>query len=122
MPKGQQKKVSGAICNVPVNCDQTCNVLPRPPERSCIILFKLKCKLDFRGYVHFQAVHPQLIENALNWLDYNNPLYHNVTTDMNNISLDLKELGQLIQIRQLKHVVVNCQQMKLIICKKKMIH
>ncbi len=28
MPKGQQKKVSGAICNVPVNCDQTCIVLP----------------------------------------------------------------------------------------------
>ena len=23
MPKGQQEKVSGAICNVPVNCDQT---------------------------------------------------------------------------------------------------
>ena len=23
MPKEQQKKVSGAICNVPVNCDQT---------------------------------------------------------------------------------------------------
>ena len=30
MPKGQQKKVSGAICNVPVDCDQTCKVLPRP--------------------------------------------------------------------------------------------
>ena len=28
MPKGQQKKVLGAICNVPVNCNQTCKSLP----------------------------------------------------------------------------------------------
>ena len=25
MPKGQQRKIKGAICNVPVKCDQTCN-------------------------------------------------------------------------------------------------
>ncbi|CAB3998255.1 Hypothetical predicted protein [Paramuricea clavata] len=50
MPKGQQKKVSGAICNVPVNCDQTCKVSPRPPEMSGIIMLKLKRKLEFRGH------------------------------------------------------------------------
>ena len=33
MPKGQQRKIKGAICNVPVQSDQTCNILPRPPER-----------------------------------------------------------------------------------------
>ena len=44
MPKGQQRKVKGAICNVPVECDETCKVLPRPPERSGIML-KLKRKL-----------------------------------------------------------------------------
>ena len=32
MPKGQQRKVKGAICNVPVECDQTSSLLPRPPE------------------------------------------------------------------------------------------
>ena len=42
MPKGQQRKIKGAICNVPVNCDQTRKILPRPPERSGIILLKLK--------------------------------------------------------------------------------
>ena len=92
MPKGQQKKVSGAICNVPVNCDQTCKVLPRPPERSGIILLTLKRKLEFRGHVYFQAVRPQLVKNALSWLMQNNPLYNNVTTDMNNISDNLKTL------------------------------
>ena len=42
MRKGQQRKIKGAICNVPVNCDQICKILPRPPERSGIILLKLK--------------------------------------------------------------------------------
>ena len=31
MPKGQQRKIKGAICNVPVNCQETCAALPRPP-------------------------------------------------------------------------------------------
>jgi hypothetical protein len=94
MPKGQQKKVSGAICNVPVDCDQTCKVLPRPPERSGIIMLKLKRKLEFRGHVYFQAVRPQFIENALNWLKLNNPLYFNATTEINNINVNLKNLEQ----------------------------
>ena len=36
-PKGQQRKVKGAICNVLVECDQTSSLWPCPPERSgCI--------------------------------------------------------------------------------------
>ena len=38
MPKGQQQKIKEAICNVPVDCDQTCNVLRGPPEMSGIIM------------------------------------------------------------------------------------
>ena len=45
MWKGQQRKIKGAICNVPVECDQVCNAMPCPPERSGIILLKLKQKL-----------------------------------------------------------------------------
>jgi len=41
----------GAICNVPVECDKTCQTLQRAPESSGIILLKLKCKLQFRGCV-----------------------------------------------------------------------
>ena len=58
MPKGQQRKIKGAICNVPVEYSQTCNVLPRPPDRSGIILLKLERKLQFRSHVYFQAVRP----------------------------------------------------------------
>ena len=61
MPKGQQRKVKGAICNVPVECDQTSSLLPRPPERSGIILLKLKRKLQFRGHheMKFIALHQE---------------------------------------------------------------
>ena len=93
MPKGQQRKVKGAICNVPVECDETCKVLPRPPERSGIIMLKLKRKLEFRGNVYFQAVRPQFILDALNWLKINNTLYNNITIDINNISANLQNLG-----------------------------
>ena len=92
MPKGQQRKVKGAICNVPVECDETCKVLPRPPERSGIIMLKLKHKLEFRGHVYFQAVCPQFILDALNWLKLNNPLYYNITIHINNISANLRSL------------------------------
>ena len=47
MPKGQQRKIKGAICNIPVECDQTCNQLPHPPHRLGIIMRKLKRKLQF---------------------------------------------------------------------------
>ena len=64
MPKGQQKKVAGAICNVPVNCDQTCDVLPRPPERSGIIMLKLKRKLSSEDMFIFK----QYVPNSLKML------------------------------------------------------
>ena len=52
MPKGEQRKIKGAVCNVPVECDETCAVLPRPSERSGIIMLKLKRKLEFKGHAY----------------------------------------------------------------------
>ena len=72
MHKGQQRKIKGAICNVPVECDQTCNQLPHPPDRSCIIILKLIRKLQSRGHVYFQASLPELIQQVLNWLKVHN--------------------------------------------------
>ena len=42
MPKEQHRKIKGAICNVPVECDQTCNQLSRPPDRSGMIMLELQ--------------------------------------------------------------------------------
>ena len=94
MPKGQQRKIKGAICNIPVECDQTCTTLPRPPERSGIIMLKLKRKMEFRGHVYFQAVRPQLTLNALMWLKMNNPLYDNICIHIDKIDRHLKTLQQ----------------------------
>ena len=60
MPKGQQRKIKGAICKVPVEREQTCNTLPRPPERSGIIVLILIRKPELRGHVYFQAVRPEV--------------------------------------------------------------
>ena len=85
MPKGQQRKIKGAICNVPVDCDETCCNLPRPPEISGIIMLKLKRKVEFKGHVYFQAVRPQIILHALNWLRIDNPLNSNININISNI-------------------------------------
>ena len=42
MPKEQHRKIKGVICNVPVECDQTCNQLSRQPDRSGIIMLELQ--------------------------------------------------------------------------------
>ena len=92
MPKGQQRKIRGAICNVPVCCEETCHVLPRPPDSSGIIMLKLKRKLQFRGHVYFQAVRPEVVLHALQWLQRNNELYENVAINLENIDRELSSL------------------------------
>ena len=92
MPKGQQRKIKGAICNIPVECDQTCNNLPRAPESSGIIRLKLKRKLQFRGHVYFQGVRPQFLQEALCWLKDNNPLYQDIVIDFTNFDENLTTL------------------------------
>ena len=92
MPKGQQRKIKGAIRNVPVECDKTCQTLPRAPGSSGIILLKLKRKLQFRGHVYYQAVRPEIVLNALNWLKANNELYKTITIDIDRIDRNLTTL------------------------------
>ncbi|KXJ13769.1 ATP-dependent DNA helicase PIF1 [Exaiptasia diaphana] len=102
MPKGRQRKIKGAICNVPVECDQTCNVLPRPSERSGIILLKLKRKLQFRGHVYYEPVRTELIFSALKWLKINNPLYADIEIDMENGYEYLTSMQHIISDENIK--------------------
>lgn len=92
MPKGQQRKIKDAICNEPVECNQTCNQLRHPPDRSGIVRLKLKRKLQFRGHVYYQAVWPELIQQVLNWLKVHNPFYKDIVVDINNIDSNLTTL------------------------------
>ena len=92
MPKGQQRKIKGAVCNIPVECDTTCNMLPRPPSALGMIMLKLKRKLEYRGHVYFQSVRPKLLLHALAFLKENNHLYANVDINMETIPSELLEL------------------------------
>ena len=50
-------------------------------------------EIQFRGHVYFQAVRPQFVISALNWLVANNPLYRNIEIQCDNISSDLTNLN-----------------------------
>ena len=56
-------------------------------------MLKVQRKFDFRSHVYFQAVRPaDTVLHALNWLLVNNPLYRDVTVNMENIDSNLTEL------------------------------
>ena len=78
MQKGQQKKIRGAACNVPVDYDTVCKSLPRPPSSSGFVMIKLKRKIEFNGHCYFQAVRPEFINRALTKLQEINFLYQTV--------------------------------------------
>ena len=52
-------------------------------------MLKLKGTLEFRGHVYFQAIRPEVVLNALNWLKVNDPFYNNISEDIGNIGRDL---------------------------------
>ena len=68
MPKGQFRKIKGAICNVPIEADTICNILPRGIDSNGLILLKLKRKLCYRGHILFESVRPDIVQTALNYL------------------------------------------------------
>ena len=100
MPKGQFRKIKGAICNVPIKADTICNILPRGIDSNGLILLKLKRKLCYRGHVLFESVRPDIVQTALNYLKQNNPLYNNVEININNIPIDLLSLEEIPILRE----------------------
>ena len=53
----------------------------------------LKRKLIYNGYVYFEPIRPQIVAELLDFLKINNPLYDNVTVDLNQISDELLYLN-----------------------------
>ena len=82
--KGQQRKIKGAICNVPVNCETVLS-LPRPSEQSGVILLKLKRKLKNSVHQYCEVIRPESLRRALDFLKENNHSYQNVEINMENI-------------------------------------
>ena len=88
MPKGQQPKIKGAICNIPVQVNSVTNCLPRQTDGE-ILFVRLKRKIIFNGHVYFESVRPEFVEAALNYLKQVNPFYSNVLINVENINKDL---------------------------------
>ena len=85
IPKGQSPKFKGAICNIPIDVVSTCNTVPRPADSNDLVIVKLKRKLEYRGHVYFEPVHPRLIFRILQFLKKNNPLYPDININLSNI-------------------------------------
>ena len=68
MPKGQQPKIKGAICNVPVQVEALSNCLSHGIDSSGLLFVKLKRKLEYRGHVLFEGVRPERLKEALKYL------------------------------------------------------
>ena len=100
MAKGQFRKIKGTICNVPIESEAICNVLPRGVDSNGLILLKLKRKLCYRGHVLFQAVRPDVVKEALNYLKQNYFLYNDIEINVGNISIDLLSLEEIPIVRE----------------------
>ena len=85
MPKGNFPKLKGSICNVPIDTVDISDVLPRGADSNGLVVIKLKRKLAYRVHVYFEAVRPELLNQALMYLKENNPLYSDVSADIGNI-------------------------------------
>ena len=94
MPKGQFPKIKGAICNVPIDLQDSCNVLPRNDSNSGILFVKLKRKLQFKGHVYFQPVCPSKLNEALLFLKANNRLYADIEINLEQIPNELLNLAE----------------------------
>ena len=92
MPKGQSPKIRGAICNVPINSDEICNVLPRGMDNNGIVQVYLKKKLKCKSHVYFEAVPPEHLHNVLCFLKHENPLYSDIEIIMSNIPSELTNM------------------------------
>ena len=59
-------------------------MLPRSADSNGLVAIKLKCKLTSGEHAYFEAVRPELLNQALMYLQENNPLYSDVSADVGN--------------------------------------
>ena len=84
LPEGQQRKIKGATCNIPVNSETVCKSLPRQSEQYGVILLKLKRKLKYSGHQYCEAVRPESLRRALAFLKEHSYLCQSVEINMVN--------------------------------------
>ena len=85
MSKGQAPKMKGAICNVPINAVDICNVLPRGMNNNGVVRVALKKKMCFKSNVYFQPVRPSFVNEILLYLKSVNPHYSDIEIQIDAI-------------------------------------
>ena len=88
MPKGCFPKLKGKIRNITVETNDIANVLPRGADSNGLIFVKINQKLSYRGHVYLEPVSPGAVQLALVYLKQNNPFYHKIRIDIDNISMN----------------------------------
>ena len=105
MPKGQQPKIKGSICNIPIQANAVSNCLPRETADD-IIFVRLKRKIIFNGHVYFESVRPNFVEIALNYLKSENPFYSNILINTDNVNGELLSLTDVdAMVQQDKYLI-----------------
>ena len=92
MLKGRFPKLKGSFFSIPIHANKITNILPHVADSNGLAVIKLKRKLSCRGHVYFEGVCPESINQALLYLTKCDPLYQNITINMNDISDNLKDL------------------------------
>ena len=93
MPKGQQPKIKGAICNISILVEAVNNCLPQGTDSNGLLFVKPKRKLIYRGIVLFENVRPDVVRDALQYLRNSNPFYSDILIRIDNISTELLSLS-----------------------------
>ena len=94
MPKGQQPKIKGSVCNIPIRADAVSECLPRGADNDGVVIVKLKRKLMFHGHVYFENVRPGFVNNVLHFLKSFNPFYSNILIQLDNINREMLSLSE----------------------------
>ena len=68
LPKGQQPKIRGAVCNIPIQVMLFQMFYLDLLTVMGLLLVKLKRKLEFKGHVYFESVRPHFVKLTLNYL------------------------------------------------------
>ena len=68
MPCGKMEKITGTICNVPVDNINVTTLLPRTADSNGLGIVKSKRKVEYGGHVLFEAVRPDFLRRVLSYL------------------------------------------------------
>ena len=85
MPKDKSAKIKGSIRHTSVEVMDRSTLLPRETNSSGLSIVKLKRKLEYRGHVYFELLHPDIVLGLLKFLKANNNIYKDVTIVPSNI-------------------------------------